>query len=198
MYARLALIKQTAEDACAPTLVSSVRGEPDADVPMAASPGDAPPEPSGASSSSNAKSGSGAGGDGGAEMYRGFLASVERLFDGALESLAFEDAVRASFGAAVAFNVFTIDKLAGAVVKQVRRCLGGCAGRRAEEVCRCRRCSRTRRRRRCSTSSSASARGPAARRSARGTSRTRVGSCRTRTSTGSTGCACIVRGLGAP
>jgi hypothetical protein len=72
MYARLALIKQTAEDSCAPSPVSSVRGEPDADVPMAASPsdaapGDAAPELSGASASSHTKSGSGAGADGGAE-----------------------------------------------------------------------------------------------------------------------------------
>jgi paired amphipathic helix protein Sin3a len=76
-----------------------------------------------------------------AHFYELFLESCERLFDNDVEPLVFEDQMRYMFGsqvcfdmrsslpailtsyAQVAYNVFTIDKVIGALIKQVQAVL---------------------------------------------------------------------------
>ncbi|KIK06012.1 hypothetical protein K443DRAFT_674585 [Laccaria amethystina LaAM-08-1] len=52
--------------------------------------------------------------------YELMLESCERLFDNELEQHAFEDQMRGMFGTKNAYQLFTIDKLIGAIVKQVQ------------------------------------------------------------------------------
>ncbi|THH26382.1 hypothetical protein EUX98_g7806 [Antrodiella citrinella] len=52
--------------------------------------------------------------------YPLFLESCERLFDNEVEVAMFEDQVRFMFGVKEAYKAFTIDKLIGALVKQVQ------------------------------------------------------------------------------
>ncbi|EDR09492.1 Sin3 protein [Laccaria bicolor S238N-H82] len=56
-----------------------------------------------------------------AEHYYEFmLESCERLFDNELKQHAFEDQMRGMFGTKNAYQLFTIDKLVGTIVKQVQ------------------------------------------------------------------------------
>jgi len=55
-----------------------------------------------------------------AEFFYGhLLESCEKLFDNAIDQATFEDTVRYMFGMK-AYNVFTLDKVIGALIKQVR------------------------------------------------------------------------------
>lgn len=54
-------------------------------------------------------------------FYELMLESCERLFDNEIEQHAFEDQMRFMFGLE-AYKVFTIDKLVGAIIKQVSGC----------------------------------------------------------------------------
>ncbi|EKM56381.1 uncharacterized protein PHACADRAFT_172101 [Phanerochaete carnosa HHB-10118-sp] len=56
-------------------------------------------------------------------FYELMLESCERLFDNELEQGAFEDQIRYMFGIQHGYKMFTIDKVAGAVVKQVQTIL---------------------------------------------------------------------------
>ncbi|KAF9003386.1 hypothetical protein BDQ17DRAFT_1409203 [Cyathus striatus] len=56
--------------------------------------------------------------------YSLMLESIERLFDSELETSAFEDQMRYMFGVKEAYKIFTIDKLVGAIVKQVQGVIG--------------------------------------------------------------------------
>ncbi|KAH8101975.1 hypothetical protein BXZ70DRAFT_932719 [Cristinia sonorae] len=56
-------------------------------------------------------------------FYPLFLESCERLFDNEIEVAVFEDQVRYMFGVKESYKAFTIDKLIGALVKQVQNCL---------------------------------------------------------------------------
>ncbi|KAI0341407.1 hypothetical protein BDW22DRAFT_1430067 [Trametopsis cervina] len=55
--------------------------------------------------------------------YELLLESCEKLFDNELEQHVFEDQVRYMFGIQHSYKVFTIDKLIGAIVKQVQTIL---------------------------------------------------------------------------
>ncbi|KAF4580450.1 Transcriptional regulatory protein sin3 [Pleurotus pulmonarius] len=52
--------------------------------------------------------------------YDVLLESCERLFDAELEQHFFEEQTRAMFGTKVAYKIFTVDKLIGAIIKQVQ------------------------------------------------------------------------------
>ncbi|KAH0581672.1 hypothetical protein H2248_011367 [Termitomyces sp. 'cryptogamus'] len=52
--------------------------------------------------------------------YDLLLESVERLFDNEIEQHAFEDQMRCLFGTKEAYKSFTIDKVVGAIIKQVQ------------------------------------------------------------------------------
>ncbi|KAG6809875.1 hypothetical protein H0H92_014314 [Tricholoma furcatifolium] len=52
--------------------------------------------------------------------YDLFLQSVERLFDNEMEQYAFEDQMRIMFGTKEAYKSFTLDKIIGAIIKQVQ------------------------------------------------------------------------------
>ncbi|KAG6865545.1 hypothetical protein C0991_001549 [Blastosporella zonata] len=53
-------------------------------------------------------------------LYDWFLESVERLFDNEIEQHVFEDQMRSMFGTKEAYKSFTIDKVIGAIIKQVQ------------------------------------------------------------------------------
>ncbi|KZP17508.1 hypothetical protein FIBSPDRAFT_911970 [Athelia psychrophila] len=55
--------------------------------------------------------------------YELMLESCERLFENDLEVQAFEDQMRCMFGIKEAYKLFTIDKLIGAIIKQVQTVL---------------------------------------------------------------------------
>lgn len=55
--------------------------------------------------------------------YEILLESCERLFDNQIELSVFEDQIREMFGNQVAYNVFTIDKLIGSLIKQAQTVL---------------------------------------------------------------------------
>ena len=52
-------------------------------------------------------------------FYGHLLESCEKLFDNLIDQAMFEDTVRFMFGMK-AYNVFTLDKVIGALIKQVR------------------------------------------------------------------------------
>jgi paired amphipathic helix protein Sin3a len=52
-------------------------------------------------------------------FYGHLLESCEKLFDNVIDQSTFEDTARYMFGMK-AYNVFTLDKVIGALVKQVR------------------------------------------------------------------------------
>jgi paired amphipathic helix protein Sin3a len=52
-------------------------------------------------------------------FYGHLLESCEKLFDNVIDQATFEDTVRFMFGMK-AYNVFTLDKVIGALIKQVR------------------------------------------------------------------------------
>ncbi|KAF9494802.1 hypothetical protein BDN71DRAFT_1507303 [Pleurotus eryngii] len=52
--------------------------------------------------------------------YDVLLESCERLFDAELEQHFFEEQMRTMFGTKVAYKIFTVDKLIGAIIKQVQ------------------------------------------------------------------------------
>ncbi|KAL0958045.1 hypothetical protein HGRIS_000221 [Hohenbuehelia grisea] len=52
--------------------------------------------------------------------YHLMLSTCERLFDNELEQHAFEDQMRGMFGTKSAYRIFTVDKLIGAIIKQVQ------------------------------------------------------------------------------
>ncbi|EIW74380.1 hypothetical protein CONPUDRAFT_140506 [Coniophora puteana RWD-64-598 SS2] len=54
------------------------------------------------------------------QFYDVMLESCERLFDNEIEVHAFEDQMRAMFGNQDAYRIFTIDKVIGALIKQVQ------------------------------------------------------------------------------
>ncbi|THG98893.1 hypothetical protein EW026_g3371 [Hermanssonia centrifuga] len=56
-------------------------------------------------------------------FYGLMLESCEKLFDNELEQTVFEDSVRYMFGVNEAYRLFTIDKVVGAIVKQVQTLL---------------------------------------------------------------------------
>ncbi|KIK69789.1 hypothetical protein GYMLUDRAFT_34188 [Collybiopsis luxurians FD-317 M1] len=56
----------------------------------------------------------------GAHYYDVLLQNCERLFDNEIEQGAFEDQMRLMFGIKHAYKIFTIDKLIGAIIKQVQ------------------------------------------------------------------------------
>ena len=56
----------------------------------------------------------------GTHLYELMLESCERLFDNEIEQTAFEDQMRRMFGIKEAYKIFTIDKLIGLIIKQVR------------------------------------------------------------------------------
>jgi paired amphipathic helix protein Sin3a len=58
-------------------------------------------------------------------FYRFLLSSVEKLMDGELEQSTFEDCARVTFGTE-AYKLFTLDKVIGALNKQVRQNLKRC------------------------------------------------------------------------
>ncbi|GJE93673.1 histone deacetylase complex, regulatory component SIN3 [Phanerochaete sordida] len=58
-----------------------------------------------------------------AHFYELLLESCERLFDGELEQGVFEEQLRYMFGIQHAYKMFTVDKVVGAVVKQVQTIL---------------------------------------------------------------------------
>ena len=51
-------------------------------------------------------------------FYSHLLESLERLFDNAIDQVTFEDTIRYMFGMK-AYNVFTLDKVIGSLIKQV-------------------------------------------------------------------------------
>ncbi|KAG6829244.1 hypothetical protein H0H87_012148 [Tephrocybe sp. NHM501043] len=53
-------------------------------------------------------------------LYDWLLESVERLFDNEIEQHVFEDQMRSMFGTKEAYKSFTIDKVIGAIIKQVQ------------------------------------------------------------------------------
>ncbi|KAJ3923794.1 histone deacetylase complex, SIN3 component [Lentinula edodes] len=55
-----------------------------------------------------------------AQSYDILLQNCERLFDNEIEQSAFEDQMRSMFGVKDAYKIFTIDKLIGAIIKQVQ------------------------------------------------------------------------------
>jgi paired amphipathic helix protein Sin3a len=52
-------------------------------------------------------------------FYGHLLEACEKLFDNVIDQAMFEDTVRFMFGMK-AYNVFTLDKVIGALIKQVR------------------------------------------------------------------------------
>ncbi|KAJ2926800.1 hypothetical protein H1R20_g10317, partial [Candolleomyces eurysporus] len=56
--------------------------------------------------------------------YEFLLETCERLFDNEVEQHAFEDQMRAVFGIQHAYKIFTVDKLIGAIIKQVQAIFG--------------------------------------------------------------------------
>ncbi|PFH48078.1 hypothetical protein AMATHDRAFT_150621 [Amanita thiersii Skay4041] len=54
------------------------------------------------------------------QLYELLLETCERLFDNEIEQNAFEDQMRRIFGIHDTYKVFTIDKLIGAIIKQVQ------------------------------------------------------------------------------
>ncbi|KAJ3865008.1 histone deacetylase complex, SIN3 component [Lentinula novae-zelandiae] len=55
-----------------------------------------------------------------AQSYDILLQNCERLFDNEIEQSAFEDQMRSMFGVKDAYKIFTIDKLIGAIIRQVQ------------------------------------------------------------------------------
>ncbi|KAJ3896408.1 hypothetical protein GG344DRAFT_36762 [Lentinula edodes] len=55
-----------------------------------------------------------------AQSYDVLLQNCERLFDNEIEQSSFEDQMRSMFGVKDAYKIFTIDKLIGAIIKQVQ------------------------------------------------------------------------------
>src|ERR1700760_933736 len=54
-------------------------------------------------------------------FYELLLENCERLFDNEIEPPMFEDQMRSIFGIQDAYKSFTIDKVIGAIIKQVKR-----------------------------------------------------------------------------
>ncbi|KAF9041264.1 hypothetical protein BJ165DRAFT_1349868 [Panaeolus papilionaceus] len=52
--------------------------------------------------------------------YEMLLVSCERLFENDIEQVVFEDLMRSVFGIKDAYNIFTIDKVIGTIIKQVQ------------------------------------------------------------------------------
>jgi paired amphipathic helix protein Sin3a len=53
-------------------------------------------------------------------FYDLMLESCERLFDNEIEQYVFEEQMRYMFGVKDAYRIFTIDKVIGSLIKQVR------------------------------------------------------------------------------
>lgn len=73
-------------------------------------------------------------------FYGHLLESCEKLFDNVIDQATFEDTVRFMFGMK-AYNLFTLDKVIGALIKQVRlvwyrvSCLAYIDARRSNSFC---------------------------------------------------------------